>query len=136
VKAAKATSPTSTWPMPGCTRTWPTGDQVSTGHFDVNERYRAAVGVFSHMAVVAIETLHYINHLVELGVIELPVGTFSDPVIVTEFVTEGLLYESEVGADLGDSETGGPIPDHLRPAFELTQQLFEQRSGGEQPPDG
>lgn len=34
------------------------GDEVSTGHFDVKERFRAAVGVFSHMAVVAIETLH------------------------------------------------------------------------------
>jgi hypothetical protein len=31
------------------------GDEVSTGHFEVRERYRAAVGVFAHMAVVAIE---------------------------------------------------------------------------------
>jgi hypothetical protein len=48
------------------------GDEVSTGYFDMKERYRAVVGVFSHMAVVAIETLHYINHLVELDVISYP----------------------------------------------------------------
>jgi hypothetical protein len=59
------------------------GDEVSTGHFDVKERFRAAVGVFSLMAVVAIETLHYINGLVALGLLDLPVGSFSDPVVVT-----------------------------------------------------
>lgn len=105
------------------------GDPVSTGRFEVKERYRAAVGVFSHLAVVAIETLHYINHLVEFDVIELPVGTFTDPVTVTdtEFVMKGLLYESEVGADLGDAETGGPLPGHFHPAWDLVHQLHEQR---------
>lgn len=104
------------------------GDEASTGHFDIRERYRAAVGVFAHMTVLAIETLHYINHLVELDVIQLPVGTFSDPVIVTdaEIVMEGFFYQSDVGADPGDAETGGPIPDHFRPAFELVRQLHEQ----------
>lgn len=104
------------------------GDEVSTGYFGVDERYRAAVGVFSQMAVVAIETLHYINHLVELGLITLPVGTFSDPVVVTksEFVIEGKLFEGEVGADIGDVATGGPIPDHFRPAFELIHELAQQ----------
>lgn len=47
-------------------------DQASTCQRDMKERYRAPAGVFSHMAVVAIETPNYINHLVELGVIELP----------------------------------------------------------------
>ena len=32
---------------------------VSTGYFGIMERFRAAAGVFSHIAVVAIETLHY-----------------------------------------------------------------------------
>jgi hypothetical protein len=30
------------------------GDAVSTGYSDITERYKAAVGVFSHMAVVAL----------------------------------------------------------------------------------
>ena len=51
-------------------------DAPYTGYFDVMEPYRAAIRVFSHIAVVAIETLHYINGLVELGVLDLPVGTF------------------------------------------------------------
>lgn len=104
------------------------GDEVSTGYFDVTERYRAAVGVFSHMAVVAIETLHYINALVELDEIALPVGTFSDPVAVrvTEFVVEGALYEGEVGADIGDVAIAGPVPPHFRPAYNLIHELRQQ----------
>lgn len=109
------------------------GDEGSTGYFDVKERYHAAIGVFSHIAVVAIETLHYINHLVELGVIELPVGTFSDPVIVSdiEYVREGQAYESEVGADLGDVTSGGPLPDHFRPLFDAIHELRQQRGDSE-----
>jgi hypothetical protein len=105
------------------------GDEVSTGYFGVKERFRAAVGVFSHMAVVAIETLHYMNELVELGVLELPVGTFSDPVVVTdsEYVMQAYFFDTEVGADL--SELDPVIPEHLRPAFELAQQLMANREG-------
>jgi hypothetical protein len=40
------------------------------------------------------------------------------------------VYESEVGADLGDAETG-PLPDHFRPAFDLVHQLHEQRQQDE-----
>lgn len=109
------------------------GDKVTTGVFEVLERYHAAVGVFSHLAVVAIETLHYINSLVELDVITLPVGTFSDPVIVTdnEYVTHGRAYESEVGADLGDVPIGGPLPSHFRPLFDSIHELHQQRTDTE-----
>lgn len=100
------------------------GDAVSTGYFGVTERYRAAVGVFSHMAVVAIGTLHYINDLVALGVLELPVGTFSDPVVVTdtEYVEQLYWFDTEVDADLDvlDSE----VPEHLRPALELAKRVM------------
>lgn len=112
------------------------GDEISTGYFGVNERYRAAVGVFSHLAVVAIETLHYINCLVELGVITLPVGTFSDPVVVTNgdqvFHGIGLLVETQVGNDLSDPAIAASIPDTLRPAFELAQRMVAQRRGDPQ----
>lgn len=104
------------------------GDEVTTGYFDVTERYRAAVGVFSHMAVIAIETLHYINALVELEEIALPIGTFSDPVAVriTELVVEGALYEGEMGADIGDVAAGGPVPPHFRPAYDLIHELRQR----------
>ena len=112
------------------------GDEVSTGYFGVKERFRAAVGVFSHLAVVAIETLHYINCLAQLGVITLPVGTFSDPVVVTDddyvFHGLGLLVETEVGNDLSDPAIAASVPDTLRPAFVLAQQMVAQRRGDPQ----
>ncbi len=103
------------------------GDEVSTGYFGIKERYRAAVGVFSHPAVVAIETLHYINCLIQLGVITLPVGTLSDPVVVTddEYVSRlnGMLVETEIGNDLSDPGIAAYVADDLRPAFVLAQQM-------------
>jgi hypothetical protein len=112
------------------------GDEVSTGYFGIKERYRAAVGVFSHLAVVAIETLHYINYLIQLDVITLPAGTLSDPVVVTdvEYVSRlrGMLVETEVGNDLSDPAIAASVPDELRPAFVLAQQMLTQRSGDPQ----
>jgi hypothetical protein len=112
-------------------------DEVSTGYFDINERYRAAVGVFSNIAVVAVETLHYINALAELGVLALPVGTFSDPVVVTdrEYVQQVYWLETEVGADL--SVLDPQVPKDLRPGLELAKRLMadpdvEQGDGGQQ----
>lgn len=98
-------------------------DVPSTGHFGVIERYRSAVGVFSHIAVVAIETLHYINMLAELGVLDLPVGTFSEPVVVTdrEYVQEVFVLIGEVGADLVGSDA--QLPEELRPALALVREI-------------
>jgi len=111
------------------------GDAASTGCFDITERYKAAVGVFSHMAVVAIETLHYLNDLVALGVLELPVGTFIDPVVVKdrEYVKQAYWFDTEVGADLSvlDSE----VPAQLRPALELAKRLMANRDDSKQQGD-
>jgi hypothetical protein len=100
-------------------------DALTTGYFGVVERYRAAVGVFSHIAVVAIETLHYINGLVELGILDLPVGTVSDPVVVTarEYVQRAFVLIGEVGADLVGS--GAQLPEELRPALDLVRQVAD-----------
>lgn len=58
---------------------------------------------------------------------DLPVGTFSDPVVVTdrEYVMRAYFFDTEVGADLSvlDSE----IPEHLSPAFELAKELMANR---------
>ncbi|MGA9358482.1 MAG: hypothetical protein WBW75_10895 [Mycobacterium sp.] len=100
------------------------GDAVATGYFDVKERFRAAVGVFSHIAVLAIETLHYLNHLVQEGLLDLPVGTFSDPVVVTdrEYVRQVYIFDTEVGADL--SVLDADMPEHLRPALEVAKKMM------------
>jgi len=110
------------------------GDETKTGLFDVLDRFRAAVSVFSHIAVVAIETLHYINGLAELGIIALPVGTFSDPVIVTEteHTFTGSFIETEVGNDLSDPALAQRLPEHLRPALRLAQRMVQNRAGDPQ----
>jgi hypothetical protein len=110
-------------------------DAVSTGPLDVTDRYHAAVSVFANTAVVAIETLHYINELVELGVVALPVGTFSDPVVVTasERVVSGLsLIETEPGNDLTDPAIEASVPGNLRPAMGLIRHMVQRRSGDPQ----
>jgi hypothetical protein len=103
------------------------GDPVSTGYFDVKERFRAAVGVFSHTAVAAIDTLHYVNQLVANGFLDLPVGTFSDPVVVTdrEYVQKVHFFDTEVGADL--SVLDDEMPENLRPALELAKEMMAKR---------
>jgi len=103
---------------------------VSTGYFDVTERYRAAVQVFSQMAVVAIQTLHYINDLGTRGILELPVGTFTDPVVVRdrEYSQQMYYFDTEVDADL--SVLDDVVPDHLQPALELAKMMMMARQAG------
>jgi hypothetical protein len=82
------------------------GDEASTGHLGVMIKFAAAVGVFSHITVVALKTLHHINRLCEVGIIQLPVGTFSDTVVVrgSEFRMKVTGFsETEVGRDLTGS---------------------------------
>lgn len=109
------------------------GDEPSTGGIGIMHRYQAAVGVFSHVAVMALHTLVYIKQLIEAGVIQLPEAAFKDQVIVTdtEVVIEGKMYESEVGADLGDFELGGPVPQHFRPAFDAIHQIVQSQERDE-----
>jgi hypothetical protein len=108
------------------------GDTSKTLHFDINERYLAAVGVFSHIAVVAIETLHYVNLLVEDGVLVLPVGTFSDGVIVfaSEYVREAKVYMADPDTDFDFAGIGpdDELPPDFRPAYEVLSEEDSLRS--------
>jgi hypothetical protein len=107
------------------------GDASRTGLFPVVERYRAAVSVFSHIAVVALETLHYSNHLVDECVIDLPMGTFFEKVIVpdSEYSMIGKLIMTPVGDDLTNSAILGSVPEELMPAVELAQKSVQIRVG-------
>jgi hypothetical protein len=110
------------------------GDETSTGYFDVLDRYRAAVSVFSHIAVVAIETLHYVNDLSEFELISMPVGTFSDAVVVTttEYTMTGSYIQTDVGNDLSDSSLADQLPEEIRPAFALAQRMAQRRAADPQ----
>jgi hypothetical protein len=105
------------------------GDAVTTGHLGIQQRYEAAVGVFSHLAVVALETLHYINALCERGIITLPVGTFSNRVIASG--TEGgmrvtSVHEVDLDENLDEFTPSGPLPASARPIDEVVRELREQ----------
>lgn len=107
------------------------GDEASTGHLGVMMKFAAAVGVFSHIAVVALNTLHHINRLCEVGIIDLPVGTFSDTVVVTgkEFRMKVTGFgETEVDRDLTDLNPADPLPDFIRPMSEIVAEFNRTRT--------
>jgi hypothetical protein len=121
---------------------WLYGDSVHGDHekvetLNILERFRAAVGFFSGVAVVALATSNMLRQLVELGAIELPEEAFTDHVVVTEreIIREVEAYETDVGIDVSDDlaafmESGQPLPAHIRPLHELMAELRAQR-----PPD-
>lgn len=103
-------------------------DASTTGRIGIRERFQAAVGVFSHIAVVAKRTLAYIQLLNQLGKIELPESAFADAVVVTE--TEVVVemqgfYEGAVGADLTALTPDGPLPQGFRPAFDIAHERHQ-----------
>ncbi|MBB3750811.1 hypothetical protein FHT44_003306 [Mycolicibacterium sp. BK634] len=97
------------------------GDTSTTGDLGVSQRFSAAVGVFSHLAVLAIEMLNYINGLVDVGLLDLPVGPFADQVVVlpSDHREEGHIYASEVGADISEWSDMTKIPDGFQPLHEV-----------------
>lgn len=97
------------------------GDEVDLRTVGVKHRYEAAVGVFSNIAVVIIEMLHYVNELVAMGFLELPIGTFTDQVVVstTEVVEQVQIYVSKHSAgEPPDMENLRSIPEGFVPIHE------------------
>lgn len=96
------------------------GDPPSFDQFGLRERYRAATHVFSHIAVVALETLAYLRHLADQEYLALPDEAFGADVIISEttWKVRGQWYvgESAEGglAAIADSE----IPAGMRPIHE------------------
>jgi hypothetical protein len=85
--------------------------------------------VFSHLAVVALETLHYINALCELNVIALPVGSFSNRVFASG-IESGMkvvsVHEVDLDQDLDEITASGSLPPTARPIEEVVKELREQ----------
>jgi hypothetical protein len=124
---------------------WLYGDSIHGDHkkietLEILDRFRAAVGFFSGVAVVAVMTLNVLRQFVELGVIVLPKAAFTDDVVVTQNeirleVAEAL--RTDVGVDTTDAvnallqQTGHPLPPNVRPVQEMMDELREQRRGQE-----
>lgn len=125
---------------------WLYGDSIHGDHkkaetLDIAHRYRAAVGLFSGIAVVAIATSNMLRQFVELGVVNLPDEAFTDDVVVTETelrVEVAEAYHTDVGADLTETtqnllrQTGEPLPHGVRSLDEFVDGLHAQvRDGAE-----
>jgi hypothetical protein len=111
-------------------------DASTTGEIGIVHRYRAAVGVFSHIAIVAVATLNYIRQLCDLGKLVLLETAFTDPVIVTdtEVVLEGQAYTGPVGSevDVADVLAGGQLPEGFRSAFDDVHEAFQRQEPTEE----
>ena len=99
------------------------GDHAKVETLDIIDRFRAAVGFFSGVAVIAVATLNMIRQLVELGVVELPEQPFTDDVVVTQSEIRVELvdaYQADVGVDTSD----------------LVNSLLQQEAGSVPPTSG
>lgn len=106
---------------------WLYGDSIHGDHkkvetLDITQRFKAAVGFFSGIAVMALATLNLIRQLDELGVVDLPERAFTDDVVVTasQVAEEVEAYFADVGVDLTADvnaflRSGKPLPPHIRP---------------------
>ncbi|MBN3512294.1 hypothetical protein JYB55_26050 [Mycolicibacterium septicum] len=86
----------------------------------LNERYRAAVGVFARIGAVANHTYFLITHLYWEGLLELDPSAFTIPVLAdTSMEKEVKMYSAEVGAPLPtdlsdlDPEVWTPVHEDL-----------------------
>ncbi|MFM9378809.1 hypothetical protein [Gordonia sp. VNK21] len=100
------------------------GDLPSYDEFDARDRYRAATHVFSHIAVVALETLAYIRFLVERGHLAIPAEGLEVDVVVNETRWEqrGRGFFGEPGRiPEGTDLTDEVPPPGMRPICEILE---------------
>lgn len=112
------------------------GDLPSFEAFGPRERYKAATNVFSHIAVVALETLAYVRFLIAEGCLALPGEALTAEVVVAESVWEER-GRAMLGPPRGDGDdhdwTGDDVFDGMHPIHEVIRPVSEPLS--EQPED-
>lgn len=81
--------------------------------FPLHERYAAAVRVFSHMAALAVATLHLVESLRDAQLLALDNSAWEDDVTVgtSELIEEAMAYVAPLGSE---------VPD-MRDSLELTE---------------
>jgi hypothetical protein len=113
------------------------GDLPSYDEFDARDRYSAAIHVFAHIAVVALETLAYIRFLVENGHLSLPAEAFEVDVVVDEpkWEQRGHAYFGPPGEvpDALDIDYG-TAPEGMRPIHEMFEPTISQDADQKQDP--
>jgi hypothetical protein len=150
VMAAKPDGSESTGPVPDTVMAdgWlyadlvhasPHGQKAKALSFSLTERYSAAVGVFSRLAMLTVITLRLIERARDTGVLSVDQQSWDDEVVITatEIELRATLYTAEPDTEMPDfpdpiSRPGGPwqrltVTNHVRmnPASRVRIELID-----------
>ena len=69
--------------------------------FSMEDRYVAAVRIFSSLALLTVETLAFIYNLEKLGIFDIPENIKTEEVVIgkDQIVKEGFIYQAPVGTE-------------------------------------
>lgn len=93
---------------------WLYGDLVHADHdrhsasrdFDIGERFGAAAGMYSNVAILTVNLLGVVRKLQADGVLQIPDTVFSEDVIVRENPPDSIrVFVAEVGAEVPEFDT-------------------------------
>jgi len=92
--------------------------------FSLQERYAAAVRLFSHLAVLTVAALELVEALRDRGLGDLPNAAWEEEVVVgkTELTQQVQMFVAPVGGEIPDLRTSQALPTEWRP-FGVTDLL-------------
>lgn len=79
----------------------PKGNKKCGMDFSMEDRYVAAVRIFSSLALLTVETLAFIYNLEKLGIFDIPENIKTEEVVIgkDQIVKEGFIYQAPVGTE-------------------------------------
>ena len=79
----------------------PKGNKKGGMDFSMEDRYVAAVRIFSSLALLTVETLAFIYNLEKLGIFDIPENIKTEEVVIgkDQIVREGFIYQAPVGTE-------------------------------------
>lgn len=89
------------WLYADLVHAYPKGNKKGGMEFSMEDRYVAAVRIFSSLALLTIETLAFIYNLEKLGIFDIPENIKTEEVVIgkDQIVREGFIYQAPVGTE-------------------------------------
>lgn len=80
----------------------PKGNKKGGMEFSMEDRYVAAVRIFSNLALLTVETLAFIYNLEKFGIFDIPENIKTEEVVIgkDQIVREGFIYQAPVGTEM------------------------------------